>query len=189
MTFMSPELLIPEEVGRSGPTPTPQADVYAFGLVIFQVCEEVYGCQPFIYNHILLQVLTGEIPFRGIPQSALGFYVHRGDRPLKPDNASAIGFSDSLWHFTERCWDGKAESRPGAREVVTHLMEAAARWSGVMPPSVRADDAASDSTSDSDKLGEVGIPILLDVAHRVTSQAEFFDRRRTLSRRLPLNHK
>jgi len=35
--FMAPELLVPEEFGQKGAKPTPQADVYAFGLVIFQV--------------------------------------------------------------------------------------------------------------------------------------------------------
>jgi len=37
MQFMSPELLVPEGFGRGGRVPTPQADIYAFGLVIFQV--------------------------------------------------------------------------------------------------------------------------------------------------------
>jgi len=40
MTFMSPELLIPEEFGIKGVVPTTQADIYAFGLVIFQVFYE-----------------------------------------------------------------------------------------------------------------------------------------------------
>ena len=38
MTFMSPELLVPEEFGMNGAIPTTQADIYAFGLVTFQVC-------------------------------------------------------------------------------------------------------------------------------------------------------
>jgi len=41
--FTSPELLVPEEFGKKGSFPTPQADIYAFGLVIFQVCEEDCG--------------------------------------------------------------------------------------------------------------------------------------------------
>ena len=42
MTFMSPELLIPEEFGKKDALPTPQSDIYAFGLVIFQVREQDY---------------------------------------------------------------------------------------------------------------------------------------------------
>jgi len=51
MQFMSPELLVPERFGRSDAKPTPQADIYAFGLVIFQVREQDYGYQPFSYTH------------------------------------------------------------------------------------------------------------------------------------------
>ena len=39
---MSPELLVPDVFGKKDSVPTPQADIYAFGLVIFQVCERVY---------------------------------------------------------------------------------------------------------------------------------------------------
>jgi len=91
-----------------------------------------------------LQVLTGEMPFRGIRQSALAYHVLRGTRPTKPGNASAIGFSDFLWAFTQRCWDGPIESRPEVGEVVTHLKEAAEDWDGLMPPHSQVEDVASD---------------------------------------------
>jgi hypothetical protein len=44
MTFMSPELLQPSKFGRSDSVPTPEGDIYAFGLVIFQVCEQGCSC-------------------------------------------------------------------------------------------------------------------------------------------------
>ena len=37
MAFMSPELFAPSEFGMKDSIPTPEADVYAFGLVTFQV--------------------------------------------------------------------------------------------------------------------------------------------------------
>jgi serine/threonine protein kinase len=40
MTFMSPELLVPSKFNTKDSVPTPQADIYAFGLVTFQVCEQ-----------------------------------------------------------------------------------------------------------------------------------------------------
>jgi len=40
VTFMSPELLVPEMYGMTTARPSPQADIYAFGLVIFQVREQ-----------------------------------------------------------------------------------------------------------------------------------------------------
>ena len=45
---MSPELLIPEEFGKKDAKPTRQADIYAFGLVIFQVREQEYGYPLFL---------------------------------------------------------------------------------------------------------------------------------------------
>ena len=92
-----------------------------------------------------LQVLTGEIPFRGVPQSALGHSVVQGRRPDKPENALVIGFSDSLWEFTQRCWDGRMESRPQVGEVVTRLRGAAADWDGLMPPRSLVESIASGS--------------------------------------------
>jgi len=39
MAFMSPELLVPQRFGKKTAVPTPSADIYAFGLVTFQVCD------------------------------------------------------------------------------------------------------------------------------------------------------
>lgn len=39
LMFMSPELLRPQEFGMKHSIPTIQSDIYAFGLVMFQVCE------------------------------------------------------------------------------------------------------------------------------------------------------
>jgi len=110
-----------------------------------------------------LQVLTGETPFHDVPPSALGYFVVRGKRPDKPENALAIGLSDSLWDFTQRCWDGKVELRPEVGEVVMRLGEAAASWDGLMPPCPRAGDVASDpeeSELDSGGPSEFSIPNL-----------------------------
>jgi hypothetical protein len=43
MAFMSPELLVPSEFGMRTSFPTPEGDIYALGLVIFQVCEQGRG--------------------------------------------------------------------------------------------------------------------------------------------------
>jgi len=42
-TFVAPELLAPEHFGMKDSVPTPEADIYAFGLVILQVCERNRG--------------------------------------------------------------------------------------------------------------------------------------------------
>jgi len=49
MKFLAPELLVPERFGKEDSVPTPQADIYAFGLVIFQVCEQHRVYRSFSY--------------------------------------------------------------------------------------------------------------------------------------------
>jgi len=148
--FMSPELLVPEECDKKGAVPTPQADIYAFGLVIFQVfCASGIAGVGRFYVHFL-QVLTGEVPFRGVGDSAIGHHVLRGKRPDKPENAAAIGFSDSLWDFSKLCWHGDMNLRPVAKEVVTHLREVVDNWNGLMPPHVQAVDLDGNDTSNSE---------------------------------------
>jgi hypothetical protein len=86
--------------------------------------------------------------------------VVQGRRPGKPENASAIGLSDPLWSFTERCWDGDMKLRPKIVEVVTHLRATAAKWDGLMPPCVQAENAATELMSDSMEHSELGVLIL-----------------------------
>ena len=158
--FMPPELLVPSKFGFNDSVPTPQADVYAFGLVIYQVCDQDRSYLSFTYT---TQVLTGEIPWRGLRIAELAFKVVEGVRPAKPENASKIGFSDLLWDFVGRCWDGIMELRPKIGEVVAELERAAADWNRVMPPCVQAENVASVSKepmSGSMEHCEFAIPIL-----------------------------
>ena len=43
---MSPELVVPSKFGIEDALPTLEADIYAFGLVIFQACEQDPGYRP-----------------------------------------------------------------------------------------------------------------------------------------------
>ena len=43
MMFIAPELLIPSKFGMKDSAPTPEGDIYAFGMVIFQVCEQIFS--------------------------------------------------------------------------------------------------------------------------------------------------
>ena len=91
----------------------------------------------------LTKVLTGEFPFRGTRDTELGWSVVQGLRPAKPENASSIGFTDLLWSFVERCWDGDLKLRPKVGEVVTNLEKEAANWDGLMPPCPLAENVVS----------------------------------------------
>ena len=118
-----------------------------------------------------------------------------GTRPDKPANASAIGLSDSLWTFTQRCWSGDIESRPGAGEVVMCLGEAVASWDGLMPPCAPVEKVTSDSkgVSDSEEYSKLRLRAPLDTANQATVQLDSFCHLGTflqgLSRRVLPNHK
>jgi len=160
MTFMSPELMVPSNFGFKDSIPTPEADIYAFGLVIFQVREQDREYMPFTY---IVQVLTGENPFRGVRMGELSFNVVMGARPTKPENASAIGFSDSLWDFTQQCWHGDAKVRPKVGGVVTQLERAAANWGRIMPPFVEVKNIVpvSEKLVSSDSISNCKFEILV----------------------------
>lgn len=157
LMFMSPELLLPPKFGLKISQPSPQSDVYAFGLVIFQVRRNGYGRWPPAH---VAQVLTGEVPFRDHGAMGYVFSVVDGHRPVKPENAATIGFSDSLWDFVQRCWDAKAESRPEAAEVVSHLAKATSEWNKDMPPCVQPENVPAnlqEPVSDSMKYRELEV--------------------------------
>ena len=159
LMFMSPELLVPSNFGFAESKPTPEADIYAFGLVIHQVCDHDRGHPPFAYT---FQVLTGELPFPRLGVAEIAVKVLGGVRPNKPENASNIGFSDSLWSFARRCWDHRMGLRPKAAEVVSQLKRAATDWDKVMPPCAQAEDVVSTlgPASDSAAHGKLQILIL-----------------------------
>jgi len=159
--FMSPELLVPSKFGPTESTLTPEADIYAFGLVIHQVCDHDRGYPLFIY---IFQVLTGKLPFPRLGMTETVFNALEGVHPTKPENASAIGFSDSLWSFVQHCWDREMELRPKVAEVVSQLESAATDWNGVMPPCAQVESvvsAPSDPMEDSMAHGKLCILILL----------------------------
>ena len=128
--------------------PVPETDIYAFGLVILQVFSRSESPVSAVFLTYFIQVLTGEFPFRGTGKVELGWSVVHGLRPDKPENASSIGFSDSLWDFVYRCWEGNMKLRPKVAEVVTHLERAAENWNGIMLPCVRVLNAVSGSKED-----------------------------------------
>ena len=142
VAFMAPELLVPVKYGFTDSVPTQKSDIYAFGLVIYQACNQDRG---YLLCAYITQVLTGWIPFQGLRLGEIKVNVVEGKRPPKPENASDIGFSDELWNFVERCWDEKLELRPKVTEVVSQLGRAAAAWNGVMAPHAPIENVVSET--------------------------------------------
>ena len=86
--------------------------------------------------------------------------VVEGLRPKAPGNASAIGFSDLLWDFVQRCWDENKELRPQVADVVAHLGRAAREWDRPMPPHVliKASQDPGSAPSEHSKSENLTVP-------------------------------
>ena len=106
---MAPELLVPTDFGMSGDRPTQPADIYAFGMVIYEVLT---GSQPFHEQKWKIFELTHN--------------VVRGTRPAKPDHAEQIGFGGGTWELVEKCWNQESTKRPKIDGVLAHLARVAA---------------------------------------------------------------
>ena len=51
-----------------------------------------------------------------------------GVRPVKPEEAKYLGFSDELWRIVELCWLEDRNKRPGIDYILASLTYAAALW-------------------------------------------------------------
>lgn len=85
--------------------------------------------------------------------------IREGERPKKPENAEALGFSDTLWQMVRMCWNESPSARPAARELLHYLENDSNAW--VPPPeypiSSGLDGGAwSDSTSGDERRAAVG---------------------------------
>ena len=103
--YMAPELFF------EGAFLSKRADMYAFGMVIYEV-------------------ITGTLPLRRHKVPDLQFTTVKPD---KPEDPVAIGFGQGTWEFAERCWDENPERRPTAREALEHF-EGVAKTSTVVDP-------------------------------------------------------
>jgi len=117
---MAPELLLADGADPDAGKPSQSSDMYAFAMVIWEV-RTVYNCQLDKRSN-RSQIFTGRIPFDHIPSEyKILMDVSIGARPLRPEDAEEIGFSDSLWAVMLRCWLPESEQRPSCREVTEAL--------------------------------------------------------------------
>ena len=132
--YMAPELLDPEQFGKENSRPTQPGDIYAFGMVIYEV-------------------LTGFDPFYDRKFRHHGQYwryqftlrVLDGLRPTKPDNVEAIGFGSGTWELVEECWAKESTRRPKIEQVFAHLARVAAS-STIFSPTLGMSHDSDDSS-------------------------------------------
>ncbi|KAJ8582137.1 kinase-like protein [Rhizopogon salebrosus TDB-379] len=95
----TPEFFDDPENEDSLPPPKPGGDIYSF------------GC-------IMLQVMTGRIPYADIPSvHQVTVLILQGRRPGRP---SSPHIEDSFWDFIQKCWS-ELGHRPSAVEVLSFL--------------------------------------------------------------------
>jgi len=51
-----------------------------------------------------------------------------GVRPMKPEGAKQLGFSDELWRTVELCWLEDRNVRPSVGDILSCLNNAEAFW-------------------------------------------------------------
>ncbi|KAJ7904193.1 kinase-like domain-containing protein, partial [Mycena leptocephala] len=96
--YQAPELFLGE-----GPK-TFSSDIYAFACVCYEI-------------------LTGKVPFHELANDMrVMFGVAEGQRPSRPPSCSGSAALDSLWELLQDCWDGKADMRPTASQIVERLV-------------------------------------------------------------------
>ena len=92
--------------------PSKEVDMYAFGIVVYEV---ITGTRPYGKRKLM------EIPSLTV----------QGLRPSKPEDPMPAGFGQGTWEFAERCWDEDQTERPSARAALEHF-ERVARTSTVV---------------------------------------------------------
>ena len=123
--WMSPELLDQDRFCSKNCRPTKESDCYALGMVI-------------------LEVLTGQVPFPRYSGLIVMRKVIEGEHPDRPQGAERVWFTDYLWGTLEWCWQPQPETRPTIQTVLEHLERASTDWQP-LPPS-----AGGDVEADSD---------------------------------------
>ncbi|KAG8897712.1 hypothetical protein FRB99_007976, partial [Tulasnella sp. 403] len=99
--WMAPELITPELVYRSTPTPTTQTDTWSFGMVALELFT---GKRPYDHRTNEAQVM----------QDIMREFRH-------PRPQSCADLTDELWGLITQCWKQNCNERPRMQEVVRVL--------------------------------------------------------------------
>jgi len=122
--WMSPELIDPDRFGFRDGRPTKESDCYALGMVVYEV-------------------LSGQAPFAQFREFAVVRNVLEGGRPVRPQGAQGVWFTDELWRMSELCWAHEPNGRPNLNAVLQCLEDVTrpSRFpSPVMDEDVETDD-------------------------------------------------
>ncbi|KAF9789234.1 kinase-like domain-containing protein [Thelephora terrestris] len=99
VSFMAPELLAPPKFGLDKGVPSKEADIYALGMTVYQV-------------------LTGKWPFFPKKELEIILPIISGVRPIKPENAEAIGMTEDIWNLLQETWREDRTKRPDISKIL-----------------------------------------------------------------------
>ena len=130
-SHMAPELLLPTKFGRLNGQVSKQTDVYAFGVVVYEV-------------------LVGHTPFsdEGRGTVEIATLIIEGKRASKPGKADDIGFGEGTWELVQRCWHEDQDKRPTVEHIRQHFEHVAGtsaaillrRWRGLPSRNLKPSD-------------------------------------------------
>ena len=121
MRWQAPELL-DSELEDTGRPNTRATDVYAFGMVCYEV-RQIYKATAQLPLRLAWQMFSGDFPFHDISDYVFMSALKRERRPSRPLHplSAARRLDDGMWHLIEACWGQNPIERPGADCIVQSL--------------------------------------------------------------------
>ena len=114
----APELVDPQRFQLTDTGPTTASDVYAFGVLAWEVSRELVFFFWINSQTRLYQVFAGHAPFSDEGKVAGVYSMLKGRRPARPDHPE---LSDRAWKMINGCWKDDPAQRTTITEVITLL--------------------------------------------------------------------
>ncbi|KAJ7328749.1 kinase-like domain-containing protein [Mycena albidolilacea] len=101
---------------------------------LFRGIPSHFGSDVYAFACTCYEILTRRVPFHELPNDVtVMFTVVEGNRPSRPEAChSGTSALDGLWQLLQICWDGQAEKRPNAAQIVEQLEGLSIRTSTVL---------------------------------------------------------
>jgi serine/threonine protein kinase len=121
--FTSPERIC-AYADMCPPRRTFAEDIYAYGGLGIEVANSMSVLVSRLIGRVQ-QIVTGQLPFPGLSDTAVQFKIYRGEGPSRPPPERCLGhpMSDDLWKILDRCLSRVANDRPSASDILTQLTQ------------------------------------------------------------------